>query len=72
MYLNAPETATYFFTSLDDNHWLAVWKCFRDLPDRLDVPVDNHNLSPCQWYNDMADDCVLAPMSCSCHLDEHL
>lgn len=72
MYLNATETVAYFFTSLDDSHWLAVRKRIRYLPDRLDVPIDDHNLSPCQWYDDMADDCVLAPMSCACYLDEHL
>jgi len=69
---NAPETATYFSISLDDNYRLAMWKCLRYFSDRLDDAVDNHHLSPCERYNDLADDLVPAPGSRSCHLDKHI
>lgn len=57
---------------MDDSHWLAIWKCFRSISDRLDVTINDHYLSPCQWRHDVANDRVLASL-CRCHhLDEHI
>jgi hypothetical protein len=58
--------------SLDDSHWLAMWKRLRSVPDRLNVPIDDHYLSPCQWRYDVANNRVLASRG-RCHrLDEHI